>query len=107
MSSWKQRETTARQRRIAAVREWVEKSPGRACDGFPEWYEDQGLSSSYEDAYRLWASSPGRIERWAERQGIYVGRFFARWYLSTGRTDTYAHAYEIYRVSILGEEPRP
>lgn len=103
--SYFQREAAERKRRIAAARTWTETA-GREDQGFSEWYSDSGqdLSGvSYADAYEAWLTSPARIEWWAERQRIYVGRGFARWYLAEGRTDSYAEAYEVYRALLHAE----
>lgn len=57
----------------------------------------------HTDAYAAWLASPARIERWAERSGIFVGRGFARWYLAEGRADSFATAYEEYRAMLHAE----
>ncbi|WP_030248200.1 hypothetical protein [Streptomyces sp. NRRL S-455] len=93
---WKQKEAAERNKRIAAARQW-ETAQGKPDAGFPKWYEDTGRTDSYAEAYAAWLVSPAKIERWAERSGIFVGRGFARWYIETDRTDSYADAYEIYR----------
>jgi hypothetical protein len=93
---WKQKEAAERRKRIAAARQW-ETAQGKPNAGFSEWYEDTGREDDYAAAYAAWLISPAKIERWAERNGIFVGRGFARWYIETERTDPYAEAYEEYR----------
>lgn len=75
-------------------------------DGFPEWCWDTGREDDPAAAHATWLASPARIERWAERNGIFIGKGFARWFLAEQRTDTYAAAYEVYRVTVLGRAAR-
>lgn len=99
---FKQKEAAERRKRIAAARQW-ETAQGKPDAGFPEWYEDTGRTDDYAAAYAAWLVSPGKIERWAERNGIFIGKGFARWYIDTDRTDPYADAYEVYRTMVLSE----
>ena len=94
---WKQKEAAERRRGIAAVAQWAENADKDTRDGFPEWCWDTGREDDYAAAHAVWLTSPARIERWAERNGIFVGRAFAGWYLAEGRTDTFTEAYEVYR----------
>lgn len=100
---WKEKEAAERQRDIDAARRWAANAGKNSRDGFPEWCGDPKWRGGYAAAHEAWLTSPARIERWAERSGIFVGRGFARWYLAEGRTDTFAEAYEVYRAMLNAE----
>lgn len=87
---------TARKKIVMSARHWMTREHGRD-DGFAEWYWNAGREDEHSEAYAAWLTSPARIEWWAERNGIFVGKSFARWYLKTGRTDPWSQAYEVFR----------
>lgn len=101
--SYKDKEAAERRQGIAAVRQWAGAAGKDTEDGFPEWCWDTGRENDCATAHDLWLTSPARIERWAERHGIFIGKGFARWYLAEQRTDTFAEAYEEYRAMVLAE----
>lgn len=87
-----------RDRVVSAALRWVTREHGQD-DGFAEWYWGAGREDSYPGAHVAWLASPARIERWAERHGVFPPRTrgFARWYVRTGRTDSWTQAYEVFR----------
>lgn len=100
---WKQKEAAKRWQGIDAIKQWAGAAGKDTTDGFPEWCWDTGRENDCAAAHEVWLTSPARIERWAERNGIYVGKGFARWYLAEQRTDTFAEAYEVYRAMVHAE----
>lgn len=97
-------EDVQRARTVSEARRWVTGEHDHD-DGFAQWYWDAGRDDGYPEAYAAWLASPERIERWAERHGVFPPRTrgFARWYVRTGRTDSWAQAYEVYRSTPAAE----
>lgn len=93
-----QKQAAERHRGVDAARRWAESNGHDSRDGFPEWCWDTGREGDYAAAHETWMSSPARIERWAERHGIFVGKAFAGWYIAEGRSDAFADAYREYRA---------
>jgi len=100
---WKQKEAVERRKIETGARAWAQ-ARRIDNDGFATWYADSWREDEYATAYAEWLGTPDRIEWWAERNGIFVGRGFSRWYFRENRTDPYEEAYSVYKALLQGAD---